>query len=74
MKRFRIKEKEDIKAMASSNNKLLASLYDNGFTTIKSVERELIRKIPYFGGKKLDITIVNLSKEESKHYTINVNN
>lgn len=75
MSRFRIKNSDTIKATASSakTRKLLCSLYDSGYTSIKQVERALIAKIPYFDGKKIDITITNLEKEQSKHYTINVN-
>jgi hypothetical protein len=75
MKKFRIKNCETVKATASSEKtgKLLSSLYDGGFTTIKAVERALIRKIPHFEGKKINITITNLDKEISKNYTINVN-
>jgi hypothetical protein len=75
MKRFRIKENDTIKATACSEKtrKILSSVYDSGFTTIKEVQNALIRKIPYFNGKKINITITNLEKEQSKNYTINVN-
>jgi hypothetical protein len=75
MGNFRIKEKDTIKATACSEQtrKILSSVYDSGFTTIKQVENALIRKIPYFDGKKINITITNLEKEQSKNYTINVN-
>jgi hypothetical protein len=75
MKKFRIKRIETIKGTACSEKtgKILSSIYDSGFTTIKEVERTLIRKIPYFDGKKINITITNIEKEISKNYTINVN-
>jgi len=69
MKRFRIKAT----ACSEKTRKLLCSVYDSGFTTIKEVQNALIRKIPYFNGKKINITITNLEKEQSKNYTINVN-
>lgn len=73
--RFRIKEKDTIKATVSSvmTRKILASVYDSGFTTISEIEAELIRKIPHFEGKEVLITITNIDKEESKQYTIKTN-
>ena len=75
MRRFRIKENDTISASAfnSESGKLLASLYDSGFTTIGQVESALLRKIPYTIAKKIDITIINKYEETSKFYTKKVN-
>lgn len=74
MKRFRIREDDTVKATAvSDNRKLLSSVYDGGFTTIKEVEAALIRKIPYYSGNKIVISILNIDKDEYKDYTIKVN-
>lgn len=74
-KRFRIKETDTIKATATSvqTRKLLSSIYDSGFTSIDEVKDILLSKIPYFGGKKIDISILNIDKDECKNLTINVN-
>jgi hypothetical protein len=75
MKRFRIKERDTVRARAVSvkTGKLLSTVYDSGFTTIKGVERELVRKIPHFEGKAIEVQITNLDESISKDYTIRVN-
>lgn len=74
MSRFRIKYSDDIKAVAcSEKGKLLATIYDSGFTTIGQVESALIRKIPFYSGRKISISMTNLDKEINKGYVINVN-
>lgn len=75
MQRFRIKETDTIKATATSSKtrKLLCSMYDSGFTTIEGVQTALLKKIPFFGGKSIDISITNLDKEQYKNLTIRVN-
>lgn len=74
MKRFRIKKEDTVSAQAvSERGKLLAPLYDSGFTTIAQVESALLRKIPYYGGKKLEIRILNNDEQTYKTYDKNVN-
>lgn len=73
--RFRISKKDTIKAYAvsESNGKILSTLYDVGFTTVSEVKNSLLRKIPFFGGKKISIRITNQDKESYKEFVINVN-
>ena len=75
MQRFRIKETDTIKATATSTKtrKFLSSVYDSGFTTIEGVQRALLRKIPHFEGKSIDISITNLDKEQYKNFEVRVN-
>ena len=72
---FKIAKKDCIKAFAVSNTtgKILSSVYDSGFTTISEVQSTLLRKIPFFGGKKINIQITNLDKEKYKSFDISVN-
>ena len=72
-KRFRLSVNDTVKATAYSNGKLLASLYDSQFTTIEQITSTLIRKIPYFSGKIIEISIHNETKDTSKYLTIKVN-
>ena len=71
--RFKISKNDTIKAFVHANNKLLASVYDSGFTTINEVVNRLISKIPYTNSKKLEISIHNNDKEQSKYITKKVN-
>lgn len=75
MKRpFRIKESDTVRAnVLNMECKVLATVYDSGFTTKKQIECALLRKIPHFGGKKVEISIFNIDKDTYKRYTINVN-
>lgn len=73
--RFRIAYNDTIRAyIYNSRGKLLATLYDSGFTTIKQVETALINKVPYFSGKRLEVSILNEDKGAYKHYETKVNN
>jgi hypothetical protein len=73
--RFRLSFTDTVKATVASaqTGKFLASIYDSGFTTIKQVESALLSKVPHFGGKKVNVSITNLDKEQSKSYELNVN-
>ena len=72
--RFRISKNDEIKASACSiGGDLLSSLYDSQFTTIGEVVSVLLRKIPYYSGKKIDVKIWNITTDKVKHLTINVN-
>ena len=71
--RFRISKNDEIKATASGSDGLLSSLYDSQFTTIGEVIWVLMRKIPYYSGKKIDVKIWNITKDEVKNLSINVN-
>lgn len=73
--RFRIAYNDTIRAyIYNSRGKLLATLYDSGFTTIKQVETALINKVPYFSGKRLEVSILNEDKGTHKRYETKVNN
>ena len=72
-KRFRISKNDEIKATASGSDGLLSSLYDSQFTTIGEVVGVLIQKIPYYSGKKIEVKIWNITKDEVKNLTVNVN-
>ena len=72
--RFRISKNDEIKATACSvSGGLLSSVYDSQFTTIGEVIGVLIKKIPYYSGKKIDVRIWNITKDEVKYLTVNVN-
>ena len=73
-KRFRISQNDEIKATASAiGGGLLSSLYDSQFTTIGEVIGVLLRKIPYYSGGKIEVKIWNVTKDEVKNLTVNVN-
>ena len=72
-KRFRISKNDEIKATASGSDGLLSSVYDSQFTTIGEVVGVLIQKIPYYSGKKIEVKIWNVTKDEVKNLSINVN-
>jgi hypothetical protein len=71
---FIIKETDTIKATVccSKSGKLLASVYDSGFTRISQVESALMRKIPFYGRQLLCVSIVNIDKELYKTFDIKV--
>ena len=72
--RFRISKNDEIKATACSvDGGLLSSLYDSQFTTIGEVIGVLMRKIPYYSGKKIEVKIWNTTKDEVKNLTVTVN-
>lgn len=75
MTKFIIKHNDTIKAFAHSvqSNKLLASLYDDGFNTIEQIKQELIRKLPFFSGKQIKISITNIDRETFKDVIVKVN-
>lgn len=73
--RFRIAYNDTIRAnILSMEGKVLATVYDSGFKTIKQVEQTLINKIPYFSGKEVQISIFNIDKDIYKRYNVKVNN
>ena len=71
--RFRISKNDEIKATASGSSGLLSSVYDSQFTTIGEVIGALLRKIPYYSGKKIEVKIWNITTDKVKNLTINVN-
>ena len=72
--RFRISKNDEIKATACTiEGVLLASLYDSQFTTICEVVSVLMRKIPYYSGKKIEVKIWNITTDKVKYLTANVN-
>lgn len=75
MGRFRIAKNDTIKASAycPKQRKLLATVYDDNFTRIDEVKSALLRKIPHFSGKKIEISITNQDKETNKSFEISVN-
>ena len=72
--RFRISKNDEIKATACAiNGGLLSSVYDSQFTTIGEVIGVLLRKIPYYSGKKIEVKIWNITTDKVKYITVNVN-
>ena len=72
--RFRISKNDEIKATAcAADGDLLSSVYDSQFTTISDVVGVLIRKIPYYSGKKIEVKIWNVTTDKVKYLTVNVN-
>ena len=72
--RFRISKNDEIKATACAiNGGLLSSVYDSQFTTIGNVVGVLMRKIPYYSGKKIEVKIWNITNDKVKYLTVNVN-
>ena len=73
--RFRIKANDTIKATMSADNtgKLLATVYDSGFSTIGEVVNKLISKVPYTNSGKVYISIYNQETEQSKQLIKHVN-
>ena len=73
-KRFRISKNDEIKASACAvGGGLLSSVYDSQFTTLNEVVGVLMRKIPYYSGKKIEVKIWNLTNDKVKYLTVNVN-
>jgi hypothetical protein len=72
-KRFRLSENDTVKATISGNGKLLASLYDSGFSTKDAVFHALCRKVPYYAGKAVECHISVPEKEISTYFTKKVN-
>ena len=72
--RFRISKNDEIKATACAvGGDLLSSVYDSQFTTIGEVVGVLMRKIPHYSGKKIDVKIWNVTTDKIKYLTVNVN-
>ena len=72
--RFRISKNDEIKATASAvSGGLLSSVYDSQFTTIGEVIGVLLRKIPYYSGKKIEVKIWNVTTDKIKYMTVSVN-
>ena len=72
--RFRISKNDEIKATACTiEGVLLASVYDSQFTAIGEVVGVLIRKIPHYSGKKIEVKIWNITTDKVKDLTVNVN-
>ena len=72
--RFRISKNDEIKATACAvDGGLLSSVYDSQFTTIGEVIGVLMRKIPHYGGKKIEVKIWNITTDKIKDLTVNVN-
>ena len=68
--RFRIKENDTIKATISDDNtgKLLATVYDSGFTTIGEVVSRLLSKCEYTSARTVYISIYNQETEQIKQF------
>jgi len=62
---FRLSKNDTIKGhLLTKEGKLLASLYDSGYTTKEAVFQALIRKVPYTSAKAVECTI---STEDGKY-------
>lgn len=65
--RFRISYKDTVRAyLYNSKGQMIATLYDSGYTTIKQVETALIKKVPYFSGKRLEVSISKAHTNSTK--------
>lgn len=74
MTNFRIKERDTVTAKATSESgKLLATLYDGGFTRKSQVVSALLSKIPYYSGKFIEVSILNEDTETYKIFRIKTN-
>ena len=63
--RFRLSKNDTVKGtLVGWDGKLLASVYDSGFTTKESVYNALCRKVPHYGGHIVQCTI---STEDGKY-------
>ena len=72
--RFRISKNDEIKATAQGvSGGLLSSVYDSQFSTIGEVVGVLMRKIPYYSGKKIEVKIWNVTTDKIKYLTVSVN-
>ena len=73
--RFRIKANDTIKAVMSDENigKLLATVYDSGFTTIGEVVARLFSKCQYTSSRTVHISIYNQDTERIKQFKKHVN-
>lgn len=64
-----IKEKDDIKAYSfDRNGKILASVYDSGFSSVKSVIAELSRRGSGWMKEIKEISIENESRDTYARY------
>lgn len=67
----RISEKDTIKAFSyNKNRKLMASLYDNGFHTIREIVRQLNEKGSGWLKAIYEVNIINEDKNISCWYVI----
>jgi len=72
---MRVEIKDTIRASAyGDDGKLISNLYKSGFTGIKQIMEELIRKVPYYSGKRLRFVIQNDDSKEVSIKFKNVNN
>ena len=72
-KRFRLSEKDTVKATISGERKLLASLYDSGFHSINQVFRALCQKVPHYAGKVVECHISANNGEKWTSFNRKVN-
>lgn len=69
MKRNRISAKDTIKAHGfNKGNRLVAQVYDSGFTTVESVIDKLCERSSGFLSKVMRVEIVNKTKDTSAWY------
>lgn len=61
--RFRLYEKDEVKIEAVSNGKLLATVRDSGFGKVAQAVGAVLRKIPHFAGKTIEVRITNLTRD-----------
>lgn len=70
MKRFRISQTDLINANIWYKSQIIANLYDSGFNSIDSVKYQILNKLGWQHkgqGKRIEIAIHNLTKEQSKY-------
>lgn len=72
--RFRLAYNDTVRAyLYNSKGQIIATLYDSGYTTIKQVETALLKKVPYYSGKRIDVSTANDTKGTYKMYKRTVN-
>ncbi len=74
-KKFKLSRQNTVNAslQCAKSGKLLATLYDSGFTTIKQVQSALFNKVAHFTGLKVIVSITDTDKEQNKTYKVKVN-
>ena len=65
--RVRIREKDTVKAYLTKGGKLIASLYDSGFTTVSQVIATLDNKVSDYNKGKGELYYSILNEDKGEH-------
>ena len=66
---FRIGQNDTIKAHLTKNGKLIATVYDSGFTSIRQVKDALNRKVSDYDKGKGDLYYSILNEDKQTHWS-----